>query len=542
MSETPQPILTIRGLTIALPRGLDRTNAVEDVSIEVRRRQVVCLVGESGSGKSVTASAVMSLLPKGTLQVTGGRILLEGEDILAASPERMCALRGNRMAMVFQEPLTALNPVMRVGDQIAEVLHLHRSNLTTKQVDARVVELMTDVQLPDPEAMRHVYPHQLSGGQRQRIMIAAALALEPALIIADEPTTALDVTTQAQILRLFRELLTKHDSGVLLITHDFGVVADVADHVAVMRHGRIVEQGTPTEVLDAPKHPYTRALIDAVPRFRFRATLPDAVPLLEVRNLRLVYRSAGLFKAGRETLALDDVSFKLPAGETLGVVGESGSGKTSLAKCLVRFETPESGEMLFEGQDIATTTGGELRRFRRRIQMVFQDPYKSLNPRRRIGASLIEGPVQHGVARHAAIARAAALMELVGLKRDALERFPHEFSGGQRQRICIARALAMEPAVIVADEAVSALDVSVQAQVLELFEQLRCKLGFAMVFITHDLRVASNICDRVAVMHRGRIVETGLTSDIFRRPREMYTRELLAAIPGQSSKTFTEPA
>ncbi|MGB3866212.1 MAG: ABC transporter ATP-binding protein [Xanthobacteraceae bacterium] len=542
MSAVAQPILRVEGLSVELPRGLDRAKAVDDVSIEVHRRQVVCLVGESGSGKSVTASAVMSLLPKGVLRVTGGRILLEGEDVLAATPERLCALRGNRMAMVFQEPLTALNPVMRVGDQIAEVLHLHRSDLTAAQTETKVLELMADVQLPEPAALRQVYPHQLSGGQRQRIMIAMALALEPALIIADEPTTALDVTTQAQILRLFRELLTKHDSGVLLITHDFGVVTDVADHVAVMRQGRIVEQGAPAAVLGAPQHPYTKALIDAVPRFRFRPVPAEAAPLLEARNLRLIYQGGGFFKRGRETVALDDVSFKLAAGETLGIVGESGSGKTSLAKCLVRFETPQEGAMLFRGHDIARQKGAELRRLRRHIQMVFQDPYKSLNPRQRIGASLIEGPVEHGVTRQVAIARAADLMQLVGLKADALQRFPHEFSGGQRQRICIARALAMEPAVIVADEAVSALDVSVQAQVLELFEQLRRKLGFAMVFITHDLRVASNICDRVAVMHRGRIVEMGSTSDIFKSPREAYTRELLAAIPGQQSLLATEPA
>ncbi len=542
MSAVAQPILQIEGLSVELPRGLDRAKAVDDVSIEVHRRQVVCLVGESGSGKSVTASAVMSLLPKGVLRVTGGRILLEGEDVLAVTPERLCALRGNRMAMVFQEPLTALNPVMRVGDQIAEVLHLHRPDLTATQAEARVLELMADVQLPEPAALRRVYPHQLSGGQRQRIMIAMALALEPALIIADEPTTALDVTTQAQILRLFRELLTKHDSGVLLITHDFGVVTDVADHVAVMRQGRIVEQGAPAAVLGAPQHPYTKALIDAVPRFRFRPAPAETALVLEARNLRLVYQSGGFFKRGRETVALDDVSFKLAAGETLGIVGESGSGKTSLAKCLVRFETPQAGAMLFRGRDIARQKGAELRSLRCHIQMVFQDPYKSLNPRQRIGASLIEGPIQHGVTRQAAIARAADLMQLVGLKADALQRFPHEFSGGQRQRICIARALAMEPAVIVADEAVSALDVSVQAQVLELFEQLRRKLGFAMVFITHDLRVASNICDRVAVMHRGRIVEMGSTSDIFKSPREAYTRELLAAIPGQQNLLATEPA
>jgi peptide/nickel transport system ATP-binding protein len=540
MKDASQAILNIAGLSVELARGPCREKVADDVSVTVHRRQIVCLVGESGSGKSVTASAVMGLLPTNVLTVSSGHILLEGVDVLSANPAKLCELRGNRVAMVFQEPLTALNPVMRVGDQIAEVFYLHRPGIPTGQVNAKVLELLADVQLPDPPGIRNCYPHQLSGGQRQRIMIAMALALEPALIIADEPTTALDVTTQAQILRLFRQLLSKHNSGVLLITHDFGVVADVADHVAVMRQGRIVEQGAPKQILSSPEHPYTKALIDAVPRFRFRSSAPGSTAsILEVRSLRLVYRNTNAVRKSRETVALDDVSFTLAAGETLGVVGESGSGKSSLAKCLVRFEAPQSGEILFEGRDIAKLSGTELRSLRRRIQMVFQDPYKSLNPRRRVGASLIEGPVEHGVPRQAAIARAAELMQLVGLKRDALERFPHEFSGGQRQRICIARVLAMEPAVIVADEALSALDVSVQAQVIELLEQLRAKLGFAMVFITHDLRVASNICDRVAVMHRGQIVETGSTSDIFRNPQQAYTRELLAAIPGQGDMLAT---
>ncbi|HEV7258674.1 MAG TPA: ABC transporter ATP-binding protein [Bosea sp. (in: a-proteobacteria)] len=528
-----EPILRIENLSVALPAGLDRTHAVHDLSLDVHRRQIVCVVGESGSGKSVTASAVMRLLPEKVLRITGGTIRLEGEDIAATSPARLCDLRGNRMAMIFQEPLTALNPVMRVGDQIAEVLRIHRPEMSRERVGERVVELMADVHLPDPARLAKAYPHQLSGGQRQRVMIAMALALEPALIIADEPTTALDVTTQAQILRLFRELLTKHDSGVLMITHDFGVVADVADHVVVMRQGEVVERGAPDKVLEAPEHPYTRALIEAVPRFRYRAE-PERgeEPILSVEDLSLTYRTTSFLGSRRETRALDTVSFRLAPGETLGVVGESGSGKTSLAKTLLRFETPDSGRILFRGRDVAGLAGTELREMRRHIQMVFQDPYKSLNPRRRVGQSLIEGPVQHGIPRAQALVRAEELMELVGLRRDALDRFPHEFSGGQRQRICIARALAMEPSVIVADEAVSALDVSVQAQVLRLFEDLQKRLGFAMIFVTHDLRVASNICDRIAVMQRGRIVEIGPSRRVFQEPEASYTRELLAAVPG----------
>jgi peptide/nickel transport system ATP-binding protein len=533
----PKPILRIEKLSVALPAGLDRSHAVRDVSFDVHRRQILCVVGESGSGKSVTAAAVMRLLPEKVLRIDGGTIRLEGEDIAAASPARLCQLRGNRMAMIFQEPLTALNPVMRVGDQIAEVLQIHRPGTTADQRRNRMLGLMADVHLPEPERLARAYPHQLSGGQRQRVMIAMALALEPALIIADEPTTALDVTTQAQILRLFRELLTKHDSGVLMITHDFGVVADVADHVVVMRQGEVVEHGAPEKMLKAPEHPYTRALIEAVPRFRYRPQ-PEAAdtPVLAVESLSLTYRSTGFLGGGRETRALDSVSFGLAAGETLGVVGESGSGKTSLAKTLLRFETPDSGHILFKGQDIAGLAGSALREMRRHIQMVFQDPYKSLNPRRRVGQSIIEGPVQHGLSRSQAIARAEDLMELVGLRRDALDRFPHEFSGGQRQRICIARALAMEPAIIVADEAVSALDVSVQAQVLRLFEDLQRRIGFAMIFVTHDLRVASNICDRIAVMQRGRIVELGPARRVFQDPEATYTRELLAAVPGLASE------
>jgi peptide/nickel transport system ATP-binding protein len=532
MNNATDVILSVQGLSVALPSGLDRKLAVDDVSFEVRRRQIVCLIGESGSGKSVTASAVMRLLSS-SLRIVGGRIVLDGEVLTEASADRLCELRGSRMAMVFQEPLTALNPVMRVGQQIAEVLRIHKPGMSVAAVNARVIELMTDVRLPNPEVLAKSYPHQISGGQRQRIMIAMALALEPALIIADEPTTALDVTTQANILRLFRELLTRHNSGVLLITHDFGVVSDVADQVVVMRHGRVVERGRPEQVLATPSHDYTKALINAVPAFKFRPRLSASdKPILDVRDLTLVYRNKSLFGAKRSTHALDRVSFQVARGETLGIVGESGSGKTSLAKCLMRFENVEAGEIVVDNRNIAGLSGEALYRHRRNIQMIFQDPYKSLNPRRRVGASLIEGPVQYGASKGEATKRAAELMELVGLKRDALDRFPHEFSGGQRQRICIARALAMEPAIIVADGPVSALDVSVQAQVLRLFDELRSRIGFSMIFITHDLRIASNVCDRVAVMQLGKIVEMGPTEQLFCDPQHAYTRELIASTPG----------
>lgn len=529
--STDVPILEIRDLSVALPRGLDRAYAVEGVSLSVRPREIACVVGESGSGKSVTASVVMGLLPN-ALRLASGSIRLEGEEIGGASEARMNALRGNRMAMIFQEPLTALNPVMRLGDQIAEVLALHKPEMSKAAVRKRVLELMEDVRLPSPETIYRRYPHQISGGQRQRVMIAMALAMEPALIIADEPTTALDVTTQAQILRLFKELLVKHNSGILMITHDFGVVADVADHVTVMQHGRVVESGTPDQVLGNPQHAYTRELIAAVPRLRYLPGVATAEPTLEVKDLHLTYRQTGWFRKAQEVHALAGVSFALAPRETLGIVGESGSGKSTLAKAVLGFETPNSGEILFGKLDLLSLSSAALASTRHRIQMIFQDPYSSLNPRRRIGQSLVEGPMRHGKSAVDARKRAIELLDLVGLQASSMDRFPHEFSGGQRQRLCIARALALEPDVIVADEAVSALDVTVQAQVLELFKSLQNELGFAMLFITHDLRVASNICNHIAVMSRGRIVEMGEARSVFENPQHDYTRELLAALPG----------
>jgi peptide/nickel transport system ATP-binding protein len=526
------PVVQIEGLSIALPRGADRRWAVEDVSLTVRSREILCLVGESGSGKSVTAHSVMGLLPKGQLEVVAGRALLEGEDLLRATDSRLRQLRCTRMSMIFQEPMTALNPVMPCGEQIDEVLRTH-TDLPTGARTERILTMMRDVRLPDPELMLHAYPHQLSGGQRQRIMIAIALVLEPALLIADEPTTALDVTTQAQILQLIKDIQREHGTAVLFITHDFGVVAEIADRVAVMQWGRVVESGEAKQVLSRPQHAYTQMLIAAVPslspKHREGAAAPDVV--LRTVDLTKVYGS-GWFQR-REVRAADRVNVEVRRGETLGIVGESGSGKTTVARCVARLIDPTAGEIWLETQEIGQLKARRLRPHRRRIQIVFQDPYRSLNPRRTVGASIVEGPMNYGLSRDAAYRRARSLMALVNLDPSALGRYPHQFSGGQRQRICIARALAMEPELLIADEAVSALDVSVQAQVLELLDDIRRRLNLAMLFITHDLRVAAQVCDTVAVMHQGRVVEYGPAGEVFAHPRHEYTKSLFAAAPGK---------
>ena len=527
------PVLEVDGLTVRLPDGADRRHAVEDVSLVVGPGEIVCVVGESGSGKSVTAFTVMGLAPRDQLRPVAGRVTLEGQDLLGASPRALRRLRGERMAMIFQEPMTALNPVMTVGDQIAEVLEIH-TGLSAGERRRRVVEAMADVGLPEPEEMRGAYPHQLSGGQRQRVMIAMALALEPALLIADEPTTALDVTTQARILDLIRDIQRRHGTGVLFITHDFGVVAEIAHRVVVMREGRVVEQGLAADVLERPSHPYTKALIEAVPSLE--PPEPRAVsgePVLRVEALSKTYGTRGFLGRGRVVHAAEAVSFDLRPGETLGVVGESGSGKSTVARCVVRLVDPSSGRVILGGEDVATMGRRALRPHRRDIQIVFQDPYRSLNPRRTVGRSIVEGPMNFGLSGADALERARELMRVVRLDPAALDRYPHQFSGGQRQRICIARALAMEPKVLIADEAVSALDVSVQAEVLDLLAEVRERYALAVLFITHDLRVAARICDRVMVMRRGEIVEQGATGEVFARPSHEYTRALLAAAPGR---------
>ncbi len=526
------PVLQVQGLSIRLPVGAERALAVEGVDFTLSAGQTLCLVGESGSGKSMIASAVMGLLPKPQVAPVAGRILFEGRDLLALGETELRALRGKRMGMVFQEPMTSLNPVLRIGEQIGEVLDAHCA-LPAEQRRARIISALADVGLPEPELIAQSFPFRLSGGQRQRVMIAAALVLEPALLIADEPTTALDVTTQAQILALMRELQQRKGMALLFITHDFGVVADIADRVAVMRLGCVVESGTAQEVLRAPRHPYTRALIAAIPHGRARASGAfEAAPLLNVQNLCKTYRSAGsLLRRGREVPAARNLSFTLSRGETLGIVGESGSGKSTLGRLLTGLIARDSGKIQFDGRELAPELRHRPASERALIQMVFQDPYASLNPRHTVGAAIGAGPLAQGQPRDEVSALVAELLAKVGLGPDAAQRYPHEFSGGQRQRVAIARALALRPQLLVADEPVSALDVSVQAQVLELFEQLRREFQLSMVFITHDLRVAAQMCDRVAVMHRGNIVEMGETATVLGQPQHDYTRELIAAAP-----------
>jgi peptide/nickel transport system ATP-binding protein len=533
MADTAPPVLAIQGLTVALPDGSDRASAVEDIALTVGPGEIVCVVGESGSGKSVTAQAVMGLLPR-ELQATAGQVLLRGEDVLKATPARLRALRGTRMAMIFQEPMTALNPVMRLGEQIAEVLEIH-TELSAPDRRRRVLDIMRGVHLPEPERLIDAYPHQVSGGQRQRIMIAAALVLDPALLIADEPTTALDVTTQAQILQLIRELQERRGTGVLFITHDFGVVAEIAHRVVVMQAGRVVETGATSEVLRRPQSVYTRMLIGSVPSLKPPARAPKAGSVaLATVGLSKTYRSGSLLFPGRVVKAAEAVDIQVRRGETVGIVGESGSGKSTVARCIARLIEPTAGAIRIGGLDVAHLSQGRLRPHRRHVQIVFQDPYRSLNPRRTVGASVVEGPMNFGVDEAEARKRASRLMSLVGLSPDALDRYPHQFSGGQRQRIAIARALAMEPHLLIADEAVSALDVSVQAQVLKLLDDVRQRFDLAVLFITHDLRVAAQICDRIAVMQAGVVVEQGATAEVFAAPRHAYTRALFEAAPGRT--------
>ncbi|QWG11595.1 ABC transporter ATP-binding protein [Bradyrhizobium sediminis] len=530
--------VTIRDLRIALPAGGDRSYAVDGVSFDLTAGKILCIVGESGSGKSMCAHALMGLLPDNVVS-EAGEIVFDGHNLLTLDESAWLALRGRRIAMVFQEPMTALNPLMRIGDQIAEMFEAH-DLLTPRERKRKAADLLREVGLPNPEQAVRAYPHQLSGGQRQRAMIAMALALEPAVLVADEPTTALDVTTQAQILKLIRDLQRRRNMAVMFITHDFGVVADIADSVVVLQHGKVVEQGAADDVLLRPQHPYTRALLAAVPTMQppQRVTPPERLKAVEVIGLEKTYVSGGgWFQAERRVQAANGVSFDIFQGETLGLVGESGSGKSSVARLIMRLIEPDRGTVRLGDTDLTQINGKALREQRRRIQMVFQDPFASLNPRRKVGNIITDGPIAHGADPAAARQRACDLLGLVGLNASAMERFPHEFSGGQRQRIGIARALALDPEILVADEAVSALDVSVQAQVLNLLEDLKARLGLSMLFITHDLRVAAQICDRIAVMQHGTIVELRPAAALFSAPEHPYTRELLAAVPGQISSS-----
>lgn len=527
-----EPLLDIRNLTVTLPAGSDRPHAVEDLSLTLNRGEILCVVGETGSGKSLTALSTMGLLPR-NLPQPSGQIMFDGRNLLRLPARERRDLSGNRIAMIFQEPIAALNPIYRVGEQVAETFRLH-TTLSAADIRKRVLAMFTEVGLPEPEVIMRAYPHQLSGGQCQRVMIASALALDPAILIADEPTTALDVTTQAQILRLMMDLRDKHGTGILFITHDFGIVAEIADRVAVMQHGKLVEIGPADEVLRSPRAEYTRKLVGAVPKLEPKPTARGlGQTVLEVVELSKTYRSRGLFGATRQVDALKGVDVQIRRGETLGLVGESGSGKSTLAQCVIRLVQPDRGEVIIDGGNFTSLGPGPLREARKRVQIVFQDPYTALDPRQAVGAAIAEGPIIHGVPPAEATARARDLLQAVGMDASAMARFPHEFSGGQRQRICIARALAVQPDLLIADESVSALDVSVQAQVLDLLAELQKQQQFGMLFITHDLRVASRICDRIAVMRQGVIVEQGASADLFAHPSDAYTRQLLAAVPGR---------
>ncbi len=529
------PLLSVHNLSITLPTGADREMAVKNVSFTVNENEIVCLVGESGSGKSMIAHSILGLLPK-RVHISGGDILFGNAELTKLSPDAMRRLRGRDIAMIFQEPLSALNPLQRVGAQVAEALEVHQtSEAGTKPLRQHVEELLDAVGLPEPATLMQSYPFQLSGGQRQRVMIAGALANNPQLLLADEPTTALDVTTQRQILDLILGLRQKRGMGVLFITHDFGVVADIADRVLVMRHGEVVEEGKAADILRNPQHEYTKGLLAALPgQSEAKGVRKSAAPLLEISRLSKTFATRqGLFARSRRVEAARDISFQIAAGETVAVVGESGSGKSTLGQMVMQILPPDSGQIRFEGTDTLALRGNALREFRRNVQIIFQDPFGSLNPRQKVGDAIQRGPMAFGMPRHEAQQLAKTLLKRVGLGPEASNRYPHEFSGGQRQRISIARALALKPKLLVADEPVSALDVSIQAQILELLAELKREFGLAMLFITHDLRVAADIADVIIVMHRGRIVEMNDARELLANPQNAYTCELLNAVPGR---------
>jgi len=556
-------LLSIEHLGIGFATAEGMAPGVEDLSFEVRRGEIVALVGESGSGKSITSLSILGLLPSPPARYLSGQIFFTGRDgrtvdLLGLSPEELRAIRGAEAAMIFQEPMTSLNPVFTCGDQVAEAIRVHRK-VSAAEAREQAIALFERVRLPDPAGMYDRWPHQLSGGQKQRVMIAMAMSSRPSLLICDEPTTALDVTVQKTILGLIRQLQEAEDMGVIFITHDLGVVAEIADRAVVLYKGKIVEQGPVRELFRAPRHPYTKGLLNCRPALHVKGErLPvvsdylegrePSVPvmaapsapvgkevLVKVEDLRVWYPAKKTFlgKVLQYNKAVDGVSFEVYKGETLGLVGESGCGKTTLGRTLLRLVEPTDGRIFFEGRSLSELSAAEMKGLRSRMQLIFQDPYSSLNPRLTIGAAIAEAMKVHGMGRSDGERRkmVVALLEKVSLTADHYDRRPHEFSGGQRQRIVIARALAVKPAFIVADESVSALDVSVQAQVLNLLNDLKKEFGFTVVFISHDLSVIRYISDRILVMNKGRIEEAGEAEEVYLHPRSEYTRKLIDAIP-----------
>ncbi len=536
MENTPSAehdvVLDVRDLTVTLSTDGRENRVVEGIDLTVHRGEVFALLGESGSGKSMTARAIMGLIDGG--EVAASTLTLDGIDLLTLSAEQRRRLRAVRVSLVMQDALSALNPVLSIGDQISDLIRAHRST-SRRAAEARAVELLSLVGIPSPERRVRDYPHQFSGGQRQRILIAMAIALDPALIIADEPTTALDVTVQAQILDLLLSLRDRLGMGILLITHDLGVVMEVADRVAVMRTGAIVEAGSADAVLTAPQHPYTVQLLNSLPR-DVRAAVDEvgAAPILEGRGLERTFRSGSGRRAHRVT-AVNGVDLHLRRGEILAIVGESGSGKSTLARMLVGLDTPDAGTLTYREHDVTRGRLRDRKILRRGVQMVFQDPYMSLNPRMTVQQIIAEPLAATRTGTPASRReRVAELLDLVGLTAEMGSRFPHQFSGGQRQRIGIARALALDPDVLVCDEPVSALDVSIRAQIIDLLCELRERLGMSIVFIAHDLSLVRHIADRVAVMYLGDMVEIGDTETVYRTPSHPYTQSLLSAIPPQT--------
>jgi peptide/nickel transport system ATP-binding protein len=565
-------LLEIKNLTVEFRTEDETVQAVKKLDLHIPRGKTVGLVGESGSGKSVTSLAIMGLIPTPPGKIAEGEILFNGEDLTKASPARMRELRGNKIAMIFQEPMTSLNPVFTTGSQIEEVLMLHQ-NMNKQQARQRTIELYEEVGIPDPASSVDKYPHQMSGGQKQRVMIAMAMACEPDLLICDEPTTALDVTIQKQVLELMFELQRKHGMSMLFITHDLAVIADIADEVAVMFRGDLVEQNTTKALFENPKHPYTKGLLACRPSLEENPTrlltVDDFlnaendidVSSLEMKKPRPINESenpvvlevtgfnkhfpikGGIF--GRTVdwfKAVDDVNIKVRRGRTLGLVGESGCGKTTLGRSILRLLEPTSGTVVYNGTNVTELDKASMRDIREKMQIIFQDPYSSLNPRMTIGDIVTEPMVIHGIGgnKQDRYKVAADLLEKVGLKGDHLNRYPHEFSGGQRQRICIARALSLKPEFIICDESVSALDVSVQAQVLNLLQDLQDELGLTYIFISHDLSVVKYISDEIGVMNKGKIVEYGPAEEVYHNPKDPYTKKLLSAIPKGVPKELLE--
>ncbi len=575
-------LLEIKNLVTEFRTEEETVRAVNDISFTLNKGETIGIVGESGSGKSVTALSVMRLIPNPPGKITSGEILLHTHkgivDLVKIPENQMRPYRGNEIAMIFQEPMTSLNPVFTCGDQVAEAIIVHQK-VTKSQAKKLTIELFKKAQLPRPEVIFDTYPHQISGGQKQRVMIAMAMSCNPSILIADEPTTALDVTVQKTILELMNKLQNEHEMGIMFITHDLGVIAELADKVVVMYKGKVVEQGSVWDIFTNPQHPYTKGLLACRPplnkRLKWLPTVADFMtvdnegvmhetnksvkevtnnlivtpeetakqhealyaqePLLQLKNVKLYFPiNKGLFGKSKEFVkAVDDISFDVYPGETLGLVGESGCGKTTLGRTILKLLEPTSGQIIFEGHDLTHLSAKEMREYRTKMQIIFQDPYSSLNPRITIGEAIMEPMKVHGVLKddETRKARVMELLRRVNLPEHHFYRYPHEFSGGQRQRICIARSLALKPKFIICDESVSALDVSVQAQVLNLLNELKHEFGFTYIFISHDLSVVKFMSDRMVVMNKGKIEEMGLADDIYNNPQTAYTKKLISAIP-----------